>query len=51
MPTDLEQIVSKQVTELPEHTVTITDISEIDLAGHAGTRLGLNKVRDCCQVI
>lgn len=50
VPSDIEQIVSKQVTELPEHTVTITDISEIDLAGHAGTRLGLNKVRDYMQL-
>ncbi|KAH3867777.1 nucleolar protein 12-like isoform X2 [Dreissena polymorpha] len=40
---DLEELVDKHVTELPEHTVTVTDISEIDLAGHAGTRLGQNK--------
>ncbi|KAL4240360.1 Nucleolar protein 12 [Mactra antiquata] len=42
MPLDLEKIASQEVTELPEHTVTITDISDIDLAGHGGTRLGLN---------
>ncbi|XP_052781415.1 nucleolar protein 12-like [Mya arenaria] len=46
LPTDLELIAERQVTELPNHTVTITDISDIDLAGHAGTRLGLNQVLD-----
>ncbi|XP_060598427.1 uncharacterized protein LOC132752149 [Ruditapes philippinarum] len=46
VPTELEEIVREDVTELPEHTVTITDISEIDLAGHGGTRLGLNTAEE-----
>lgn len=41
---DLEELAEKHVMELPHHTVTITDISEVDLAGHAGTRLGWNQV-------
>ncbi|CAG2251453.1 unnamed protein product [Mytilus edulis] len=32
-----------EVIDLPEHTVTITDISDIDFAGHDGLRLGQNK--------
>jgi len=44
LPIDLELLAERQVTDLPGHTVTITDISDIDLAGHEGTRLGQNKV-------
>lgn len=36
--------VETSVMDLPSHTVTVSDISEIDLAGHGGLRLGVNKV-------
>ena len=43
---DLDDIdeVETSVVDLPSHTVTVSDISEIDLAGHSGLRLGINKV-------
>ena len=48
VPTDLEELeeyqTKKEVKELPHHTVTITDISEVDLAGQGGLRLGRNQV-------
>ncbi|XP_062616329.1 nucleolar protein 12-like [Saccostrea cucullata] len=40
---DIED-VETSVVDLPSHTVTVTDISEIDLAGHSGLRLGVNRV-------
>ncbi|KAK3090874.1 hypothetical protein FSP39_015395 [Pinctada imbricata] len=40
---DLEDVTEPTVLDLPDHTVTITDISEIDLAGHNGLRLGQNQ--------
>ena len=48
IPPDLEELeeyqTKKEVKELPHHTVTITDISEVDLAGQGGLRLGKNQV-------
>ena len=48
VPPDLEELeeyqTKKEVKELPHHTVTITDISEVDLAGQGGLRLGRNQV-------
>ena len=48
VPPDLEELgeelAKKEVKELPRHTVTITDISEVDLAGQGGLRLGKNQV-------
>ncbi|XP_011417849.3 nucleolar protein 12 [Magallana gigas] len=38
--------VETSVMDLPSHTVTVSDISEIDLAGHGGLRLGVNKIDD-----
>ena len=50
VPPDLEELeecqAKKEVKELPHHTVTVTDISEVDLAGQGGLRLGRNQV--CC---
>ncbi|XP_069124391.1 nucleolar protein 12-like [Argopecten irradians] len=43
---ELDMIGTPTVQELPEHTVTITDISELDLAGHSGVRLGQNQFED-----
>ncbi|XP_071129834.1 nucleolar protein 12-like [Mytilus galloprovincialis] len=40
---DFKEFVKPEVIDLPEHTVTITDISDIDFAGHNGLRLGQNK--------
>lgn len=42
LPPDLEELIHKEVNEMPDHTVTVTDISEVDLAGHGGVRLGWN---------
>ncbi|XP_061196428.1 nucleolar protein 12-like [Saccostrea echinata] len=42
---DIED-VETSVVDLPAHTVTLTDISEIDLAGHSGLRLGVNKAEE-----
>ena len=48
VPEDLEELDKElgrtEVKELPHHTVTITDISEVDLAGQGGLRLGKNQV-------
>ncbi|XP_060074862.1 nucleolar protein 12-like [Ylistrum balloti] len=43
---ELDEIGKPTVTELPEHTVTITDISEIDMVGHSGLRLGQNQFEE-----
>lgn len=41
---DVKEFVKPEVLDLPEHTVTITDISEMDFTGHNGLRLGQNTV-------
>ena len=41
---ELEDMGEKEVIDLPEHTVTVTNISVEDLTGHAGTKLGWNQV-------
>ncbi|XP_033751520.1 nucleolar protein 12-like [Pecten maximus] len=43
---ELDDIGKPSVTELPEHTVTITDISELDMVGHSGLRLGQNQFEE-----
>lgn len=40
---DFKEFVKSEVLDLPQHTVTITDISDVDFAGHGGLRLGQNK--------
>lgn len=46
LPPDLAEMARQHVTDLQNHTVTITDISEVDLAGQGGLRLGINKFVD-----
>jgi hypothetical protein len=46
---DVKEFIKPEILDLPQHTVTITDISEVDLAGHDGLRLGQNKVRNLLQ--
>ena len=46
---DVKEFIKPEILDLPQHTVTITDISEVDLAGHDGLRLGQNKVRNLSQ--
>ncbi|OWF46464.1 nucleolar protein 12-like [Mizuhopecten yessoensis] len=43
---ELDDIGKPTVTELPEHTVTITDISVVDMVGHSGLRLGQNQFEE-----
>ncbi|GFR97989.1 ribosomal RNA-processing protein 17 [Elysia marginata] len=39
---EIEQLVKPEVFDLPEHTVTISNISEVDFVGKSGLRLGQN---------
>ncbi|KAL3876624.1 hypothetical protein ACJMK2_034442 [Sinanodonta woodiana] len=45
VPEDLEEMFSQsvEVKELPNHTITIVDMSDIDIAGCKGFHLGKNK--------
>ncbi|KAK3601814.1 hypothetical protein CHS0354_041729 [Potamilus streckersoni] len=48
VPEDLKELVSQsvEVKELPNHTITIVDMSDIDIAGCKGLHLGKNKFAD-----
>ena len=39
---EIEQLVKPEIFDLPEHTVTISNISEVDFVGKSGVRLGQN---------
>ncbi|GFO04218.1 nucleolar protein 12-like [Plakobranchus ocellatus] len=39
---EIEQLVQPEVFDLPEHTVTISNIGEVDFVGKSGLRLGQN---------
>ncbi|KAK6171083.1 hypothetical protein SNE40_019343 [Patella caerulea] len=43
---DVEDLVKPTVVDLPEHTVIITDITEVDFSGGCGLRLGKNLVNE-----
>ncbi|ESO84764.1 hypothetical protein LOTGIDRAFT_236121, partial [Lottia gigantea] len=43
---EVEELIEPTVVDLPEHTVTITDIAEIDFSGGCGLRLGKNSTND-----
>ena len=47
---DLKEFIKPEVLDLPQHTVTITDISDIDFSGQDGLRLGQNKVIDMYNI-
>ena len=42
---EIEHLVNPKVFDMDQHTVTVTDVSEIDITGQDGLRLGVNKVR------
>ncbi len=42
---EIEDLAPASVYELPDHTVTITEMADVDFVGNAGFRLGLNQVR------
>lgn len=44
---EIEHLVEPVTYELPEHTVTVTSVDDIDFIGHDGTRLGKNKFEYC----
>merc|ERR1712004_23549 len=39
---EIDDIVETKTLDLPEHTVSITDVSEVDFVGKSGLRLGAN---------
>merc|ERR1711963_551337 len=39
---EIQDLVEPEVYDLPDHTVTISDIGEVDYVGKSGLRLGLN---------
>merc|ERR1712141_447942 len=39
---EVEHLITTETYELPEHTVAITDVSEVDFVGKSGLHLGLN---------
>ena len=39
---EIQHLVEPEVFDLPEHTVTIADIGEVDYVGKSGLRMGLN---------
>ena len=41
---DMEDITESETYELPSHTVTVTDVTEVDFVGTSGLRLGINQV-------
>ncbi|GAB1604948.1 nucleolar protein 12-like [Argonauta hians] len=43
IPEDIKQLLEPKVFDMDSHTVTVTDISEVDLSGRDGLRLGINK--------
>lgn len=47
---DIDEL-DTSVMNLTSHTVTVSDISEIDLAGHGELRLGVNKVNKTILLI
>ncbi|KAH9502520.1 hypothetical protein Btru_068887 [Bulinus truncatus] len=40
---EIDSLVEPEIYDLPEHTVTIADIGDIDFVGKGGLRLGQNK--------
>lgn len=40
---EIKHLVDPKVFDLEQHTVTVTDVSEIDITGQDGLRLGVNK--------
>ena len=42
---EVDHLVNSTEYDLPEHTVTITNIAEVDFSGEGGVRLGQNRVR------
>ncbi|CAL1538868.1 unnamed protein product [Lymnaea stagnalis] len=43
---EIEHLVNPEVYDLPEHTVTIANIGDVDFVGKAGLRLGQNTGSD-----
>ncbi|XP_014770691.1 nucleolar protein 12 [Octopus bimaculoides] len=43
IPEEIKHLLDPKVYDLDNHTVTVTDISEVDLSGQDGLRLGVNK--------
>merc|ERR1712227_298835 len=39
---EVEHLIKREEFDLPEHTVAITDVSEVDFVGNSGLHLGLN---------
>ena len=44
LATNLDSMVEAKTIELPAHTVTVTDVSEVDFVGGSGFMLGTNQV-------
>jgi hypothetical protein len=47
---DVKEFIKPEILDLPQHTVTITDISEVDLAGHKGLRLEFVTITNIIEV-
>lgn len=43
---DFESMTTAKFYQLPQHTVTVTDVSAIDFVGSGGFKLGTNKVNE-----
>ncbi len=41
---EVEHLVKPQTYDLPSHTVTISDVAQVDFIGSSGTMLGTNQV-------
>jgi len=44
---DIEKLLVPKIHNLPNHTVTVTEVADVDLAGGTGFMLGKNDVGAC----
>ncbi len=42
---EIEDLAPANVYDLPDHTVTVTEMADVDFVGNAGFRLGINQVK------
>ena len=49
MAQDLDAIVEPKTMDMKSHTVTVTDVSEVDFVGSSGFMLGTNTVRNTAR--
>ena len=46
MATHFDNLSEPKTIDLPSHTVTVTDVADVDFVGSSGFMLGANKVRN-----